>query len=101
MTEYNRKKDLSYISKAMVPYGSNFSSTVGYKFTALERKSIKIPNNYMPIFIGIILSDANISKSNKGDARLQLKQSIRHIEYLYSVYMKLSHYCSKTILHKK
>ena len=59
-----------------------------------QRKLIKIPSNYMSIFIGIILSDANISKSNKSDARLQFRQSIKHIAYFYSVFMKLSHYCS-------
>jgi hypothetical protein len=79
MTEYNKKQNLNHITKSVVVYGTNLGSTVGYpKFTALERKLIKIPNNYMPIFIGIILSDASLSKPNKGDARLQFKQSIKH-----------------------
>jgi hypothetical protein len=75
MTKHNRNKDLNNIHtyKALVPYGFNLSSTVGYpRFTALERKLIRIPNNFLPVFIGIILSDANISRSHKGDARLQL-----------------------------
>lgn len=95
-------------SKAIVPYGSNLSSTVGFRrFSALERKSIIIPLNILPIFIGIILSDANLSKSNKADARLQFKQTIRNIKYFYFVFFKLSHYCSKapsttkTIVHNK
>lgn len=110
MTKHNRNKDINniYTSKALVPYGTNLSSTVGYpRFTALERKSTLIPKNLLPVFIGIILSDANISKSYKGDARLQFKQTIKHIEYFYFVFSKLSHYCSKgpyttrTIVHKK
>jgi hypothetical protein len=110
MTKYNRNKYLNNIhtSKAIVPYGFNLSSTIGSpRFTALERKLIKIPNNLLPIFIGIIISDANISKPNKSDARLQFKQSFKHIEYFYSVFFKLSHYCSKspyttrTTVHKK
>jgi LAGLIDADG DNA endonuclease family len=109
MTDDNRNKNLNNIySKALVLYGSNLVSTVGSsRFTALERKLIKIPNNILFVFIGIILSDANISKSNKADARLQFKQTIKNIHYFYFVFFKLNHYCSKapyttkTILHKK
>jgi hypothetical protein len=111
MTKHNRNKDdlnNSYTSKALVLYGTNLSSTVGSpRFTALERKFMLIPKNLLPVFIGIILSDANISKSYKGDARLQFKQTINHIEYFYFIFSKLSHYCSKgpyttrTIVHKK
>jgi hypothetical protein len=92
MTKYNRNKYLNNIhtSKAIVPYGFNLSSTIGSpRFTALERKLIKIPNNLLPIFIGIIISDANISKPNKSDARLQFKQSFKHIEYFYSVFFQI------------
>lgn len=95
-------------SKAIVPYGTNLSSTVGFpRFTALDRKSLKIPNSLRSIFIGIIISDANLSKPNKGEARLVFKQTIKHIEYLYFVFFKLSHFCSKgpyttkTLIHKK
>lgn len=85
MTKHNKNKNLINTSKALVPYGSYLGSTVGSpRFTALERKSIKIPNSYIPIFIGIIISDASLSKPNKGDARLQFKQSFKHIEYFYS-----------------
>jgi hypothetical protein len=109
MTKYN--KDFNNICtyyKALVPYGTNLSSTVGYsRYRALERKSVIIPNIILPIFIGIILSDANISKSYKADARLQFKQTINHITYFYFVFFKLNHYCSKvpyktrTIVNKK
>src|SRR5215467_3586599 len=85
MTKYN--KDLNNIytySKALVPYGTNLSSTLGYtRYTALERKSIRIPKNILPVFIGIILSDANVRKSYKADGRLQFKQTINHIAYFY------------------
>lgn len=96
VTKNNGKiKSISY-SKEIVPYGTNLSSTVGYpRFTALERKSLKIPNSVLSIFIGIIISDANISKPNKSDARIVFKQTIKHIEYFYFVFFKLSHYCSK------
>lgn len=112
MTQYNRNEDFNNIytssSKALVPYGINLYSTVGSpRYTALERKSVLIPKNLLPVFIGIILSDAYISRSYKADARLQFKQTINHIEYFYFIFFKLSHYCSKapyttrTIVHKK
>ena len=94
---------------SVVPYGSNLGSTVGYsKFSNLERSLIKIPVDLRSVFIGIILSDAAIQKSNVGgDARLQFKQKYSQSEYLYSVFFELSHYCSQspsvytTIVHKK
>lgn len=112
MTQYNRNEDFNNIytssSKALVPYGINLYSTVGSpRYTALERKSVLIPKNLLPVFIGIILSDAYISRSYKADARLQFKQTINHIEYFDFIFFKLSHYCSKapyttrTIVHKK
>lgn len=108
MIKCKGEKNLTEKSKAIVPYGTNLSSTVGSpRFTALERKSIKIPNQLLSVFIGIIISDANISKPNKSDARIVFKQTIKHKEYFYSVFVKLSHYCSKgpyvtkTIVHKK
>lgn len=110
-THLTRSKGKNYStikSKAIVPYGTNLSSTVGFpRFTALDRKSLKIPNSLRSIFIGIIISDANLSKPNKGEARLVFKQTIKHIEYLYFVFFKLSHFCSKgpyttkTLIHKK
>jgi hypothetical protein len=97
-----------YNSRAIVPYGTNLSSTVGYpRFTALERKSIKIPNNLRSMLIGILISDGNISRPNQSDARFVFKQTLKHLEYLYSVFFKLSHYCSKgpyttkSLIHKK
>jgi hypothetical protein len=103
MTKFNNYKSFStltegkeFSSKALVLYGSNLGSTVGFhKFTAIERKAFYISVNLLSVFIGIILSDANISKSNKGEARLQFKQTIKHIDYFYFIFFKLSHYCSK------
>ena len=103
---YMTKKSKSCLS--IVPYGSNLSSTIGSpRFTSIQRKNIKISSSKFSIFIGIILSDANISKSYKADARLQFKQSIDKIGYFYSIFFSLNHYCSKgpyttkTILHNK
>lgn len=91
---------------SLVLYGSNLSSTIGTRYASIERALIKIPTNKMSVFIGILLSDASLQKG-RGDARLQFKQKYSQFEYLYSVFFKLSHYCSKgpyvtkAILHKK
>ena len=60
-------------------YGTNLSSTVGSsRYTSFDRNFIKIPNSLKSILIGIIISDANISRPNKADARLQFKQTYKH-----------------------
>ena len=101
MAEPNTQEGLS-----LVLYGSNLSSTVGTRYTSIERALIKISTNKMSVFIGIILSDASLQKG-RGDGRLQFKQKYNQFEYFYSVFFQLSHYCSKgpyvtkAILHKK
>ncbi len=92
----NSNSYLNNSCKSLVVYGTNLSSTVGSpRFTAFDRSMIRIPHNLRSIFVGIILSDVNISKPNKSNARLQFKQTYKHFEYFYSVFFKLSHYCSK------
>lgn len=78
---------------SLVRYGTNLTSTVGSpKFSKLERSLIKIPVDLRSVFIGILLSDASIQKSNLGgDARLQFKQMYAQLEYLYSVFFDLCH----------
>ena len=94
-------------NSSIVLYGSNFSSTVGSpRFNAIRRALIEIPISKISIFIGIIISDAVISKGVE-NGRLQFKQKYTKIEYFYYVFFQLSHYCSKgpciikTIIHKK
>lgn len=84
------------VCTSLVPYGSNLSSAVGSpKFTLLERNLIRIPLEKLSVFVGIILSDANLQKFfDNGDARLQFKQTINRLPYVYNVYFLLSHYCS-------
>jgi len=93
---------------ALVPYGSNLSSTLGYpRFKPFERKLVKIPLSLISVFIGIILSDASIQRQYLADARLQFKQGYSNFEYFYFVYFKLSHfsaklpYTTKTVVNNK
>jgi len=76
-------------------YGNNCCSTVGYKYNSFLKNIQEIPNNHMSILIGILLSDAHLSKGTNINARLQFKQSLKHINYFYFVYRKLNHYCFK------
>lgn len=93
-------------TSSLVLHASNLSSTVGSRYTSIERALIRIPTNKMSVFIGIILSDATLQKG-RGEARLQFKQKYSQFEYFYLVFFQLSHYCSKgpyvtkAILHKK
>lgn len=82
-------------SNNLVLYGSNCCSTVGYKYTSIVKSIQEIPNSHMNIIIGILLSDGNLSKGTNINARMQFKQSLKHIEYFYFVYSKLNHYCFK------
>jgi hypothetical protein len=44
--------------------------------------------------VGILLSDGHIQKRFNWNPRLSLKQSIKHFEYIWSVFNTLSVYCS-------
>jgi hypothetical protein len=79
----------------IVIYGTNCCSTIGYKYDKIIKNIQNIPNNHMGILIGILLSDAHLSKGTNINARLQFKQSIKNINYFYFVYSKLNHYCFK------
>lgn len=79
----------------LVVYGFNLSSTVGVKYTPFQKNLINIPSNHMDILIGIIISDAYLSKGTNINARMLFKQSIKNISYFYFVYSKLNHYCFK------
>lgn len=85
----------SNIENNIVIYGDCCSSTVGYKYNPIVKNMQQIPNSHMSILIGILLSDGHLSKGTNINARLQFKQSLKHINYFYFVYSKLNHYCFK------
>jgi len=80
---------------SIVLYGSNCSSTVGLKYSSIVRNMVNIPHSNMGIIVGILLSDAHLSKGTNMNARMQFKQSLKNINYFYFVYSKLNHYCFK------
>lgn len=58
-----------------------------------ERDNLKLTKYHRSIIIGLILSDGNIRKEKHYNSRISFKQSIKHFEYLWSVFNKLSIYC--------
>jgi hypothetical protein len=81
--------------KNVVLYGENCSSTIDYKYDSILKSIQEIPRTHMSILIGILLSDAHLSKGTNINSRLQFKQSLKNINYFYFVYSKLNHYCFK------
>ena len=81
--------------KDLVIYGTNLSSTINYPyFTVVIRHMISIPSNNYDMIVGLLLSDAWLNVNKNGNVRLGFKQSLSRIEYVYYVFIKLSHYCS-------
>lgn len=84
------------ITKGIVIYGSNLSSTVNYPtYTSIVRHMVKIPSNLNSIILGLVLSDAWLFKNNAGNTLLAFKQSIDKSTFVLYVFNKLSHYCSR------
>ncbi len=84
--------------KKLVVWGTNFTSTVGEKFTRKELAMVKLAPYQYSVLIGLILSDGWLtfaSKTHK-NARLGFKQSANHASYVFFVFNILSHYCSSS-----
>ena len=86
-------------SKNLVIYGTNLLCTVNYPYyNKIIRYMINIPNNILSPLYGILLSDGCITVPNtdkyKVGGRFRFKQSIKRIEYIYTVFSIMSHFCS-------
>ena len=65
------------------------------KLTNYIRDIMYIPTFHLSILVGLLLSDAGLSKQrNSKNARLGFKQSMIHFPFLWSTFMLLSHFCS-------
>ena len=76
-------------------------STLGLaKLTKYIRDITYIPTFHLSILIGLLLSDAGLSKQkNSKNARLGFKQSMIHFPFLWLTFMLLSHFCSSIPYH--
>lgn len=74
-------------------HNSNFRIQKGI-LTKKIRDNIFITNYHKSIIIGLLLSDGYIQRRNKWNPRISLHQSIKNLEYLWSVFNILSVYCS-------
>jgi heme/copper-type cytochrome/quinol oxidase subunit 1 len=82
--------------KAIVVHGTNLNSTVNYPYyTQIVKHMISLPLKIKNIMVGLLISDGWLQLGSGGKAaRFNLKQSIGHSEFLFFVFLNLSHYCS-------
>lgn len=81
----------------LVLFGKILKSTVGERFTHKELAMIRLAPYPRNVIIGLILSDGwLIFGSRSKNARLEFKQSLDHISYVFFIFNILSHYCSSS-----
>jgi hypothetical protein len=75
---------------------NTIGSTLDYsKFTKYIRDITYIPSYHLSVLVGLLLSDAGLSKQTKSkNARLGFKQSLIHFPFFFSTFNILSHFCS-------
>lgn len=83
--------------KEVVIYGSNLGSTTGFpRYNIILQHMVSLHKTQFSIVVGIMLSDAWMSKQHKnGQVRLFIKQSRNNCHNLFYTFFQLSHYCSK------
>ncbi len=74
---------------------SEFNLTKGI-LTKNKRDNIKLLLSERSMLIGILLSDGWMWNKKGWNSSIGLKQSIKHFNYLWFVFIKLSHLCSNT-----
>jgi len=81
--------------KALVVYGSNLSSTVGFSITKKIRMNTALPSHIEQMITGLLLSDGYL-RYGKGcqNASFKFAQSVKNLPYFVQVFSSLSHYCS-------
>lgn len=78
-------------------WGENLPSLVGCgRLSSLSTANIRLPQYQFSVIIGLILSDGHLfyAASHTKSVRLCFEQSYKHKDYLYFVFLILSHYCS-------
>ena|SRR5947207_7599503 len=94
----SRKRLFNWIEtdcKALVVYGSNLSSTVGFSITKRIRMNTAFPSHIEQLITGLLLSDGYL-RYGKGcqNASFKFAQSVKNLPHFVQVFSLLSHYCS-------
>ena len=77
---------------------TNLGSAIGSgRFTKQDSENIKLPLYHRSVIVGLLLSDAGLSFSNKTavNALLRFSQSFAQYKYFWFVFFILSPFCSK------
>jgi len=79
----------------IVPYG-NVCSTAQIRFNTYMRNSSIFPKDIVSQLVGHLLGDGFLYLSNTSITPLFIfTQTIKRFDYVWSVYLQLSHYCSQ------
>jgi hypothetical protein len=62
--------------------------------TKIIRETFSITNYHKSVIVGVLLSDGHIQKRVHWNPRISLKQSLKNFDYLWSVFISLSVFCS-------
>jgi hypothetical protein len=67
---------------ALVVYGTNLGSTMGYKLTKFELKSLMLSSIIEQILVGILLGDGSIRRLFPANPTISFNQGFIHLEYI-------------------
>jgi hypothetical protein len=87
----NKKESLNLVLFNNKKYSLNIQKGI---LTKLSRDIIQMTSFQRSVIIGIILSDGWIQARKNWNPRLGFKQSIKHFEYFWNVFIQLSTLCS-------
>lgn len=93
--QYSTYSSISYQNLSLIVWEPNFRSTVSctHRLEGLSEVNSLSPHE-MSVIIGLILSDACLTKSTRSkNVLLKFAQSISHSAYVWYVFNILSHYC--------
>jgi hypothetical protein len=95
-TDLNTSK-LNKYDKALILWNDKNNNSFRLQkgiLTKIIRDTFSITNYHKSVIVGVLLSDGYIQKRVHWNPRISLKQSLKNFEYLWSVFISLSVFCS-------
>ena len=69
-------------NKAIVPYGKYLGSSIHYKpYAKTINNMVNLPPILLSIFVGVVLSDGNLTRNKYDNTKFYFKQTLKHFEY--------------------